>query len=143
MSSKTNREKVIKLHGKNPHCCYCGCLTILVPEGYAATRKPLWDNHATLEHLTNRLHVERGATRRTALACNACNNKKGIEVYLSTPPEVHEANARMVTARRLGQRLMYLTGQIIDIQGLIDAAKESDYMPNTKINKTNNQGISI
>ena len=82
-SLKAVRDRLWK---KNPHCRYCGVVTIL-PQHVIKGRDGLHrlrhfpDNMATIDHLRSRLDPERGnhipSERRYILSCNKCNNKRG------------------------------------------------------------------
>lgn len=85
-SSKQRRKQRQKLWNENPHCYYCGILTVppeirtkeQVEKGY------YFDNMATLEHLFSRLNPKRYEkhkfkTVRHVLACYKCNNDKSME----------------------------------------------------------------
>lgn len=67
--NNTKRRRL--LFARNPHCFWCGKLTVL-----DMTSKLKHDS-ATVDHLYSRLHPERYAPRRraatTVLACNQCN----------------------------------------------------------------------
>ena len=74
------------MHAVNPHCCYCGVVTIL-RERKNYDQKP---TDCTLEHIKSRLNGGReGRNRRENLtiACYACNIKKGIEDVANCPKE--------------------------------------------------------
>lgn len=66
--------RLVRLFIANPHCYYCGKLTVLDGD----LKNPL---RATREHLFPKLHPRRTEPnttneQRIVLACNACNNAK-------------------------------------------------------------------
>lgn len=71
-------------------CCYCGCEMIFREGGFRHGEKvPV--NLATLEHFDDRWDPQRGTfgygVRRTALACNRCNNQRAKEREAAQPKE--------------------------------------------------------
>lgn len=79
-SSSPRRRR--NLWNANPHCIYCGRLTILI-EGHV---KRLPSNAATLERLYHRLDPRRYCyllkeKEKTALSCHKCNLRKGRKDY--------------------------------------------------------------
>lgn len=83
----SNRKRRLKLWNKDPHCYYCGRLT--VERSKDDQRKPgeLPDKQATLEHLRSRLDPTRQEpcidnNERTVLACRECNETKAAEEEL-------------------------------------------------------------
>ena len=78
------KKRRTNLWNRDPHCYYCGCLTILPDdvEGYKDKGhiKVTPNNMATIEHLISRLHPLRGKTKGiTTLACYKCNNEVNHE----------------------------------------------------------------
>ena len=102
--------RLLRLFTANPHCYYCGALTVL--DGNL--KNPL---RATREHLFPKLHprrLEPNTTneRRIVLACNACNNAKcnaDVSDYL-TPAQIR--------LRSMGKknRLAWLANLDLDIK---------------------------
>lgn len=74
MMAATNTRRRIILFKRNPHCFWCGKLTVF------KVSKKLKHDTATVDHLYSRLHPERYTKRRramTVLACNQCNRARG------------------------------------------------------------------
>ena len=82
---------------RDPHCFWCGVLTVLVwecpkvPRGDPRRRPP--DNLATVDHLRPRTHPLRlepnpTGAERTVLACNKCNWLRNKQDYETLPVEV-------------------------------------------------------
>ncbi len=72
-------ERRKRLFEENPHCCYCGVLTVLT--NTVGGQMP--PNAATVEHIYPRLHPKRrepnySQEKRLALACFKCNNEKSV-----------------------------------------------------------------
>ena len=83
--SKKSSIQRTKLWKENPHCYYCGILTV-PPELRTETQKKNhfnFSNMATLEHLYSRLNPKRqekySKARRHVLACYKCNSEKALE----------------------------------------------------------------
>lgn len=81
------RRRRNHLYTRDPHCFWCGCLTILPPR----PAPPNWrgpDNEASIDHLYERNHPWRHKTTKTyqryVLACRSCNSKRA---NLEIPPE--------------------------------------------------------
>jgi 5-methylcytosine-specific restriction endonuclease McrA len=73
---------------ENPHCYYCGVLTIWVTRSGGKAKS----NEATIEHLRSRYHKDRREPagkneRRLVLACYKCNHEKNEEEQKSVPIE--------------------------------------------------------
>lgn len=75
--SRKNRRRI--LFERDPHCHWCGCLTVLLAYPNSAARS--WPkNAATVDHLDSRLSPRRnyaGGEERTVLACRECNHRRG------------------------------------------------------------------
>jgi len=68
-----NKRLRIKLHAENPHCHWCGCVTLLL----SGQRHP---DAATLEHLISRLAPDtsqRNKPENIRIACYKCNHARG------------------------------------------------------------------
>lgn len=76
-------KRRLKLWEEDPHCHWCGCLTVW-PNGHR--QKP---TTATLDHLRDRYDPQRGSDKSlaTVLACYACNQARGRARTLSFPIE--------------------------------------------------------
>ena len=80
----SNRTLKLKLHSKNPFCCYCGCLTILTNIDKIPSGQTLPPNSATIEHRISRFCPSRwkkkkkGERQRKTIACYACNHGRSI-----------------------------------------------------------------
>lgn len=72
--AQTNTAARQRLFRMNPHCFWCGKLTVL------SCDVKLKHDAATVDHLYSRLHPERKAARRgrgrSVLACNQCNRDR-------------------------------------------------------------------
>lgn len=74
---RTRRENLWK---QDPHCYWCGCLTVPPPK--RRKNKVFVDNEATLDHLRTRFNSSRqepnhSNEQRTVLACRKCNGLRG------------------------------------------------------------------
>jgi hypothetical protein len=83
ISKKISRryKKRAKLWNLNPHCHWCGRLTILTPPGWDGNKNPAdHPDLATIDHLYSRFNLLRwkptGNDIRQVLACNKCNNSR-------------------------------------------------------------------
>lgn len=73
MKSSTRRRK--RLHENNPHCHWCGILTV---EGGS----PRHANAATLDHVYSRLDPRRASgPSPVVLACYSCNQRRSREEH--------------------------------------------------------------
>tara|TARA_Y100000034_G_C6860043_1_gene391303 strand:- start:289 stop:654 length:366 start_codon:yes stop_codon:yes gene_type:complete len=86
--SLRRRRRLLNLWEKDPHCCYCGCPTVLLFRSYKHANGKDYihprDDEATIEHLRSRWHPQRQdpvlpGEERTSLSCWKCNNEKGAE----------------------------------------------------------------
>ncbi len=92
-----NSEKRKELWGKNPHCCYCGKLTIF-------NENPITPYHpltATIEHLCSKLtnlnkkysREKRNHITNLSIACYTCNlsqnKKEWIKLGKKRATEIH------------------------------------------------------
>jgi hypothetical protein len=69
-----NRKRKLNLWNKDPHCYWCGKLTILHTHKQRKRNPP---NMATVDHIFTRNDPRRGKIKgRTVLACNQCNNER-------------------------------------------------------------------
>lgn len=80
----SNKKRKLKLWSENPHCHWCGCLTVL-----ANTHV---ENQATVDHLYSRYNPARYLDRghdepTTVLACYKCNHERGVKETASRPRE--------------------------------------------------------
>ncbi len=88
MSHRKNKEK---LWHENPHCHWCGVLTVL--DCRREWRKPASppENLATLDHLFSRYHIERwkrfNGQRKRVLSCLKCNHERARQEDLSMSRE--------------------------------------------------------
>lgn len=69
-----------RLHKIDPHCCYCGVLTVLPTRENTRVHTP---NMATIEHIYSRLHPYRtkvvfGKEKSLKLACKQCNEERSL-----------------------------------------------------------------
>lgn len=79
-----NREAKVRLFRESSRCYWCGCVTIIGPDGRLPGSRlvPVPKNLATVDHLYSRLDVRRlclSHKRRLVLACYACNNRRASE----------------------------------------------------------------
>lgn len=77
------KKRKIGLWTKDPHCHWCGQLTVIY-DYESIHHKPMPDNCATLDHLRSRLNPSRYEKagpneERTVLACFRCNTDRGIQ----------------------------------------------------------------
>ena len=93
MSMRTLKQRRIKLWKQDPHCHWCGTLTILPPADAKPHRKNYPLNEATIDHLRSRWHPNRRepirqGEQRLVLSCRKCNidrakqeeKEQGLEV---------------------------------------------------------------
>jgi hypothetical protein len=81
---------------REPHCCYCGVLTVL-PAKYDPDRP--FDTMATVEHLDPRLSPERGkhpGKFRKVIACWKCNNERNRAFTASLPRQTLWEQSRQI-----------------------------------------------
>jgi 5-methylcytosine-specific restriction endonuclease McrA len=72
--TQTAKLRMRKIWKQNPHCCYCGRVTVLATPG-DPTAKP---NTATVEHLRRRVNGVRPGNPghvQWVLACHECNGE--------------------------------------------------------------------
>lgn len=86
MANQLKRRR-LKLWKENPHCSFCGVLTILPEDVSRKTKAPDPDNMATIEHVYSRLNPHRNIKdkeerrraqkeefgQRRILSCRKCN----------------------------------------------------------------------
>lgn len=102
-----------KLWHEDPHCMYCGTLTILPKPGQVE----LEDNTATLDHMFGRGHPYREMEGTKVLACNRCNNAKGqLEISKSTSSEAFLQTERDKILKDV--ELLFLKLQLIETMRL-------------------------
>jgi hypothetical protein len=106
--TKTNRlsRRRKRLWDKNPHCHWCGKITVL-PDGRPKIKRPPL-NLATIDHLNSRHSPDRhkpnnGQEIRTVLACWQCNNERSRIEELSIPIE-----KRWEISKRYPKKLTYV-----------------------------------
>lgn len=83
MSRLARRRRA--LFDADPHCRWCGCLTVWWDEPGAGP-----DNAATIDHLRSRLNPRRGRAGggpKTVLACRSCNQLRAADEDLALPLE--------------------------------------------------------
>lgn len=70
-----NSKRKYKLWAENPHCYWCGRLTIIVKLKPFEKSPP---NLATVDHIRSRLNPERGSDKKvnTVLSCFECNGRR-------------------------------------------------------------------
>ena len=96
MSKKKKRPKdylrriKIRLWEKDPHCYYCGVLTILPPAGIIKSSSD--PNLATIDHVYSKFNLMRWVKsegedkkNRYVLSCQKCNNERQRREYESLP----------------------------------------------------------
>lgn len=76
-----DKRRRARLWEANPHCHWCGTLTVLPPADGDSKRKHFPPNEATLDHLRprgdpTRTVPPRNRERRLVLACRSCNGKR-------------------------------------------------------------------
>lgn len=94
MKNKGNRPQLLRLHKRNPHCYYCGVLTVL-PESGVNTPGESVPNMATRDHVYSRWHPIRYTNSpdrsKVVLACYKCNHSRNELEQQSIPKEVKMA----------------------------------------------------
>lgn len=84
-SSYAKRWQRRMLWEMNPHCRFCGVLTVLPEQHPSSKPNPVW---ATIEHLDSRLSPDRGKRPgefRHTLSCWRCNNQRNYQEHATTP----------------------------------------------------------
>jgi hypothetical protein len=90
MSTSAAKKKRRRLWEADPHCTWCGTVTIWFenPSG----RESLPNNAATLDHLYSRFDSRResprGGTKYTVLSCKRCNKGRNREQHLALPKAI-------------------------------------------------------
>lgn len=122
MKSKTSRIRTQRnrLWAIDPHCHWCGKLTVL-PRAHAPHEpRPMPEmNWATIDHLHCRLHPDRlkpgdGQMRRV-LACWSCNNQRNrIEMFIGGQTLLREFSGSFPATRE--QLMEIIDGQRSIIQ---------------------------
>ena len=78
----SNRADKLRLWNINPHCHWCGCLTVLTNHNTGG----LEDSDATVDHLYSRFDPRRWVKRKPGeqhkvLACYKCNQQRSIDEH--------------------------------------------------------------
>ena len=78
------RKRKLKLWRIDPHCHWCGILTVIREYEPHQSQLP---NDATVDHLRSRWSKERGKdkTESTVLACYKCNQERNEKEQSSVP----------------------------------------------------------
>lgn len=97
--SKSTRRRRHNLWRKDPHCYWCGVVTVEVV--VAKFEKPP-DNLATLDHLHSRYDPRRGATHGVAsvLSCLRCNNEREVAETAQRPLDDLRFRSQMGRVRK-------------------------------------------
>ena len=77
MTSKSIRRKRNALWAANPHCTYCGTLTIRIEDNPVPAGQPTPMNMATLDHVYHVNHPLRSKDE-FVLSCHECNAIKSM-----------------------------------------------------------------
>jgi 5-methylcytosine-specific restriction endonuclease McrA len=93
---KTAKRKAA-LFARDPHCHWCGKLTVLIPA--SPGRRRFYENEATVDHLYPRFNPARHIPRppgeqRTVLACRECNDRRNVEAERALPAGELQRRAR-------------------------------------------------
>jgi len=92
----TNSKRIAKrrdrLFAADPHCAYCGQEVVSYP---LAPHEVPPGNYATAEHVYSRNGGPRPKQGRIILACQNCNEAKGIEDYKAHQGTDHHLTARI------------------------------------------------
>jgi len=98
MSTKSLAAQRIRLWEADPHCHYCGVLTIYKPQHIKGLYTPQEQNFlATIDHVRPRHHPDRLRPPRPGetlhvLACWKCNNDRDKRELAEKPKEWFEQN---------------------------------------------------
>lgn len=102
MGTHSLRRRRVNLWNKeNGKCFWCGCDTILPPQGISSrTKREIPDNEATIDHLRTRFDENRqepgnGQETRTVLSCRKCNNDRGKEREMQVPIEERKRRSQL------------------------------------------------
>lgn len=85
------RNKKLREWNKDPHCRYCGVLTVL--RVYKEDSKEIKDRLATIDHTNSRWNPNRqkpnnGREVRRVLSCHKCNHERNVKEMKQLPKEV-------------------------------------------------------
>lgn len=83
----TNRKKTVALWNRDPHCYWCGKVTVLSPSGETLNKR---DDIATFDHLFPRGDAKRDGEFKQVgvLCCRKCNNARNkLHTYVIFPLE--------------------------------------------------------
>jgi hypothetical protein len=99
----TLRSRKLWLWKNNPHCHWCGVLTVMVTRTPKMKPKiPFGPNEATLDHLYPMRDPRRASIkdkRNTVLACNRCNQRRNDE---ARPDRLLEQSQRRAKREAMG-----------------------------------------
>lgn len=118
--SRTKKQRQ-RLHKHNPHCHWCGRLTILIERTSNINMKlrPHQPDEATIDHLRSRFDPARRTNiqpteRRHVLSCYECNIKRGREEEIKMGDKLHERTGgiplRSLPLNKLEEKLIKLSG---------------------------------
>jgi 5-methylcytosine-specific restriction endonuclease McrA len=77
MTTKSVKKKRNALWAINPHCTYCGVLTVRIEDSPVPTGTPTPMNMATLDHVYHINHPGR-SKEEYVLSCHECNAIKSM-----------------------------------------------------------------
>lgn len=93
-----NARRVLRMHTKDPHCHWCGQITLILdpmPDG-----GQLPDACATVDHVYSKLTVERRAGRgEFVLSCSGCNKWRAVIENKLCSPETRAQAMRMIESK--------------------------------------------
>lgn len=121
MRSMSALKRIQRMHAKNPHCHFCSRMTRIIPRVPHGVAHPA--DMATVDHLVTRYDVGYGETRPYVLACRRCNNQRAI--HDPTDPPLKERHRISRHVRNILARLMLVSGQVLDIQGMVARVEEA------------------
>ena len=84
----SKKELRLQLWETDPHCYWCGKLTIWIDLS-KRVKKQEWKDAATIDHLYTRYEMEMRKTNGNpvVLACQECNHRRGAEATKAQPIE--------------------------------------------------------
>lgn len=121
MPKKALSKKRQRLWKENPHCCYCGVVTIFLPAHIKGLQLTQDERHrlATIDHIRPRHHPDRLKRPEPdevlqVLSCWKCNNERDRRELAEKPKEWFEQNGGAVPLHRRSvedlERILPLTG---------------------------------
>ncbi len=115
-----------KLFSINPSCHWCKQPVKMY--GTLLPGESLPPDSATIDHVKSK--PERGFSGHTekVLACHACNHRRNEEEKRQRP-ELHELHGRRLRAKNTLEKMVAITGRLVDLPLLLDAIEPNENLP--------------